>query len=953
MAALSSAELAALRAGSPANTGSAAKDTHEAVQTRQAAAGAAHNELENQFVAPKATSELKSQSQQHQSFAYDQEAKMRKDFLSNKLVDQYLLTLPNIASALQTRDTEDSDLIMLAAKIQDPTGSVREGDEQRFATVAPALKAVSQAMGRDLLMTNGVFSPETRQVIRNFIIRRANNYRKGYMQQRDVQANSINDFNKRGEDQLNPLNVIGADPAAAYQPVFEAYDKEYGGPGHTRATPPELMKNPPKDAEPLVAPNPDKENIDILQPVPAGREVGGRPLAGWRFSPEGETALTNYVRSPQATPEGYARLLTDQAVTEGHVQPEQSDAYYKANVTGATDFFKKFKTPEARANIAPGVDYSDIDKAAQKDAGIGTVLKTAAENIPESAAQFVHGNVEMATHPVETAKTLGGLAADLTPLGNGQTLKAATEALASRYGGRAEVKNTFMTDPLGMSSDLSLPISGAGGVMRLGRTALPALTDLGTGLGKIGGYLDPVSGTRKFLGKAGDTLSLDAVKTAPTDLAGMPSGLGGPALREAGAAGFQRGREGVNDASTAFTTNMRHPDENAGAAVALSRKAVDNMRKQASADYRSQIASLGENPQPLSLDGVRDRLKAVQPEDYADWADAPPSERPASHLAWDRMNSAFERYAGKAANDPRMLMPLAMDKFKQSLYDVGSKIGGVYDRDAGRIAQAAYNGVKDEIIAHDPTYATTMANYEDAMGTIQQLEGTFGLKSGRGKDVNIDTASRRLLSSMRNNANTNYGQRGTMLERIAEMDPTHTLMPTLAGQMASSWTPRGLQGLTPSLLGGAAILKGASPWSLLAAPLGLPRAVGELGYGLGRAAGTGAKIVDKAAAVPGVADIISGMGGAGKSVFGGMGKLQKAYPASVLAGLDLPSRLDDVRSQLYDQQPDLSPFTIPDDVQNHAAGGPVQYAPALSGLVRRYGVGGPFGNLAARYAGYA
>jgi hypothetical protein len=85
---------------------------------------------------------------------------------------------------------------------------------------------------------------------------------------------------------------------------------------------------------------------------------------------------------------------------------------------------------------------------------------------------------------------------------------------------------------------------------------------------------------------------------------------------------------------------------------------------------------------------------------------------------------------------------------------------------------------------------------------------------------------RKLQSVMRNNVNTNYGQRLDLVKQL-EAGGNNQLMAALAGQSMADWMPRGMQGalsgtntLLASSLGGlpAAVLMGAAS---------SPRLIGE------------------------------------------------------------------------------------------------------------------------------
>ena len=111
-----------------------------------------------------------------------------------------------------------------------------------------------------------------------------------------------------------------------------------------------------------------------------------------------------------------------------------------------------------------------------------------------------------------------------------------------------------------------------------------------------------------------------------------------------------------------------------------------------------------------------------------------------------------------------------------------------------------------------------------------------------GKKANIDTSVRKLQSILRNNANTNYGRR---VELGRELEATgipgaDTLFPQLAGQMLSSFTPRGIQGATTALGGAAAYA--TNPALLPGLALTSPRLVGEAAYYGGKAGGAAQKM---------------------------------------------------------------------------------------------------------------
>jgi hypothetical protein len=267
-------------------------------------------------------------------------------------------------------------------------------------------------------------------------------------------------------------------------------------------------------------------------------------------------------------------------------------------------------------------------------------------------------------------------------------------------------------------------------------------------------------------------------------------------------------------------------------------------------------------------------MQQLKPKSYDTWSSRK-GERPADHLAWEKMNSFVQEYAQKAAADPSLLLPLSMDQFKRDVYDIGSKINGAVDSKAAGIAKQTYNAVRQELVNHDDFYREIMRDYEKAANEVQQIEKSFSL----GSAASVDTSARKLQSIFRNNVNTGFGARTAQAERMFEMDPSGVLEATLAGQTMSAFPPRGISKVSPAL-GNA---------TLLAAPLFSPRAVGEMAYGAGRVAGTGARAFD---AITG-SKVGQGLGAAGT----GLAELYQKYPELFLAGTQAGTMLDKIDAQ--------------------------------------------------------
>lgn len=146
-----------------------------------------------------------------------------------------------------------------------------------------------------------------------------------------------------------------------------------------------------------------------------------------------------------------------------------------------------------------------------------------------------------------------------------------------------------------------------------------------------------------------------------------------------------------------------------------------------------------------------------------------------------------------------------------------------------RAVTTVRNTVKDTIVAQDKNYAKTMKAYEESLSLEREIERALSLNNRSA----ADTAIRKLQSLTRNNANTNYGYR-MELAKALQQQGGEDLMPALAGQALSSFTPRGLAGQGAALGIGAGGALTVNPMALAALPLTSPRLVGMGAYGLGR-----------------------------------------------------------------------------------------------------------------------
>jgi len=185
----------------------------------------------------------------------------------------------------------------------------------------------------------------------------------------------------------------------------------------------------------------------------------------------------------------------------------------------------------------------------------------------------------------------------------------------------------------------------------------------------------------------------------------------------------------------------------------------------------------------------------------------------------------------KELNPNEFHTPEGLDALKQVVGGIVESIP-FEEKTARMVGSNIYNSIKGEISKQAPVYSKTMKNYADASDQIKEIERALSL----GQKASADTSMRKLQSLMRNNVNTNYGQRLKLAQEL-EQKGGGQIMPALAGQALSSPTPRGLQSATtvPASMMGYGI--GGAPLALAGLATGSPRLMGEASYYTGRAGG--------------------------------------------------------------------------------------------------------------------
>lgn len=457
---------------------------------------------------------------------------------------------------------------------------------------------------------------------------------------------------------------------------------------------------------------------------------------------------------------------------------------------------------------------------APKSRSLASIPGEALTNLPGSAASFASGLYQAIRHPIDTAGGLwdaaaGGLRNALPDAvvnaveggsPNPSAIRASNTANAigqfykERYGSKEGVKNALATDPVGVASDLSTVLTG-GAAMAGKAPGLASVLQKGANLTNPLSVAAPVA---RAAGKAGKTVL------------GLTTGTGAEAIEQAAKSGFQ-GKQAFWDNMTGNVPMTDVLDD--------ARSAVREMGRQKSAAYRQGMADVTADKTALDFAGIDQAVKSA--DSMTRFKGQVKNARAAK--AMDDISEEVSNW--KRLDPAEFHTPEGLDALKQ-------KVGGILEslpyeeKTARAAAKSVYSAIKEEITKQAPTYAKTMKSYSEATDLISEIERALSLK----ETAAADTAMRKLQSLMRNNVNTNYGNRLSLAKALEEQGGKE-LMPALAGQAMNSWMGRGLIGQGGNLGTLGAALLTQNPAIGLALPFQSPRAVGSALYGGGRAAG--------------------------------------------------------------------------------------------------------------------
>lgn len=399
-----------------------------------------------------------------------------------------------------------------------------------------------------------------------------------------------------------------------------------------------------------------------------------------------------------------------------------------------------------------------------------------------------------------------------------QAAKQLIEKYKADYGSWDAVKQKINDHPEEIAMDLSLLMGGTGALAKGATTAgLVDASKVASLANKVAVNTNPVMIAGKTAGavlKAPEIIGKNIV--AP--ILGKTTGAGTESIRRAASAGAEGGQ-----AEQALIDNMRGK-VGAEDTLQTAKQAHSNMYGENSAQYKADLAPVFADKTVLDFKPIRAAMDDID-------------------KAGEYKGVSINTKTGGIKSEIKQVIDeweaLPPDEYHtvEGLDSLKKSLGEVRDATEPRtpqriIADKAYNAVKAQIEKQAPAYSDAMKRY----GKEAALNKEIGKALSLGDKASQDTAIRKLQSVMRNDANTNWGHRVSLADKLTAHGAPN-LMEELAGQSLSAPMPRGIAGgVLPASLTGASLAGGAGLIPAAGALLtGSPRVVGELALKAGQA----------------------------------------------------------------------------------------------------------------------
>lgn len=376
-------------------------------------------------------------------------------YKSDKGVQVYEASMPIYVAALRTKPNTmgDRNLVTYAAKLTDPTTGVLNGEREGYSQAAAIADRLDTFIKKQLA-GGGDLTAQQRKYVRDELTQLLLARNAAYNLVREDAAARAKDLN------VNPKNVIGTHAGKPYKTLLRSYDAEMG-----------IIDQ--KAITPRLAP-----------------ETGDAKT--YRFTPEREKQIIDYVNSADFTPTGFADLNTQAAIEAG----VNVDAKYRELSLREGERLAGLK--KQGVSIAPSLSYEKADKGYQQQ------LDEYNKRKAEMEAGTLRASIFGAESPYAKRFAAGtGLADEAAGLGAGigsvlqggefrsayelardaaaresQQLRASQDGLAGFFGGAAE-----LAGGVGTAVAPAGAISRARTLSQLSPTARLLLGETATGAG--------------------------------------------------------------------------------------------------------------------------------------------------------------------------------------------------------------------------------------------------------------------------------------------------------------------------------------------------------------------------------------------------------------------------------------------------------------------------------------
>lgn len=458
------------------------------------------------------------------------------------------------------------------------------------------------------------------------------------------------------------------------------------------------------------------------------------------------------------------------------------------------------------------------------------VVSSALINAPASFARQVSGAVEAITSPVQTAKSILDIGAGelqkvlpkqavdfinkfewdkQAPERQQQMATAINKMYAERYGTEEGLKKTIAEDPFAVLGDISTVLGVGGGVLKTAGAATksPSLVKAGEMAAAGATRANPLLPAQKIAGAA----TRGVGKTAAVVQGGF-TGTGAAPIEEAYAAGRYNKPE--------FWQNLTGEGDVTDV-VSTAKAGILSLKQDKNAQYRAGMADISKDKTILDFNDIDKSVSgAVQKTKFKDQV-----TKEAAYKKVSQVKDEINRW--KKLNPAEYHTPEGIDALKQKIGDLIEEVP--YEQSSVRNALGdIYSSIKKTISTQAPTYGKVMKDYEIASDLIKEVEKGLSL----GKKSSADAALRKLQSVMRNNVQSNYGERINMVKEL-EKAGGKEIMPALAGQALNPWLARGMVGQIERAGGLAGMI--TSPLkTVIGGTLASPKITGATAYGLGR-----------------------------------------------------------------------------------------------------------------------